>query len=145
MAKAEAPRYVTKESIPETRLWGKTCFADGIDKTYFVVVAEFLEDCRNPADADRRPLAAKTIQNYDIRLSRLADAFEKRPTASVSADEIKTWLRGLRQADGAKYAPNTMMNFRADGHTFFNYAIDEGYCKSNPKASETSLPSDTCT
>ncbi len=67
------------------------------------------------------------------RLKKFADDFDGKPIAEFTTADIDQWLRGLTDSEtGKPVAAITRNNFRQVLNVAFNFALDRGYCASNP-------------
>ena len=85
-----------------------------------VAVEEFL------AARGKDELRPKYLEDLRYRLNRFSRAFGDRTLASLSAGEIGEWLRAFK--------PFNRNTFRLRLSALFAYAVDRGWCSSNPIA-----------
>jgi integrase len=71
-------------------------------------------------------LRPRYLKDLRVRLNRFSASFGERPIADISAGEINGWLRGFK--------PFNRNTFRLRISTLFSYAIERGWCTSNPVA-----------
>jgi integrase len=70
--------------------------------------------------------SSRYLGDLRSRLSQFADKFDKILVADMTATQVDQWLRSL------KVSPTTRNNFRRVLIVAFNFALDRGYCTSNP-------------
>ena len=97
------------------------------------LVAEFLKIKK--ADG----ASIRYLEDLRSRLGQFVEGFDGRPVASISGVEIDGWLRAL------PVAATTRNNFRRVLIVAFNFALQHGYCVTNPaensaKAKEIETP-----
>jgi integrase len=67
------------------------------------------------------------------RLDLFAADFDGKQVAEITGQEIDGWLRGLsRSGNGMLVSPTTRNNFRRVLIVAFNFALENGYCATNP-------------
>lgn len=72
------------------------------------------------------------LSDLRSRLGQFAADFNGKPVAEITATQVDQWLRSLSDRSGTPLAPTTRNNFRRVLIVAFNFALDRGYCVSNP-------------
>lgn len=75
---------------------------------------------------EKDPLRPRYLKDLRVRLNRFSQSFGERTIASISAGEISTWLRAFK--------PFNRNTFRLRLSTLFSYAVERGWCQTNPVA-----------
>lgn len=96
--------------------------AEIVDKLIETAVAEWVESKRL---SNRR---LKTVQDASSRGSVLAKIFAGRNVASITGDDLLNWM-------GCDCPPGSRKNYRTIFHSFWAYAVNQGWARSNIVAS----------
>jgi integrase len=75
------------------------------------------------------------VSDLRSRLGQFSKQFNGKPVAEITATEVDQWLRSLSDRTGTPLASTTRNNFRRVLKVAFNFALDRGYCVSNPAKS----------
>ena len=78
------------------------------------------------ASKERDGASERYLGDLRSRLGQFAAAFPDVNVAAIAAAQVNDWLRGL------DVAPTTRNNFRRILVVAFNFAVERGYCVSNP-------------
>ena len=88
-----------------------------------VAAADFQESKK------RAKLSATHLDDLRLRLGRFVAAFGNRPIKGIVASEIESWLHHLA------LSPQSINNYRAIVHAFFEYALKRELVEKNPVTS----------
>lgn len=101
---------------------------DAYQKNHFTNADKTIEDAVKEllavkGEAGRR---SRYTEELDRVLKRFAQGRQKRRIASITAEELRSWLVGLDASQSTKKTVQTRLN------TFFGWAYRQGYTKDNP-------------
>jgi integrase len=72
--------------------------------------------------------SARYLADLKEKCGRFTRKFGTRPCSSITTVEVRKWLASL------KLRPVSHNDYRRVIHTFFSYAVNEGFCSANPVA-----------
>ena len=73
-------------------------------------------------------LRSRSINDLKSRLGLFSESFGNYLVKSVSNNEIRVWLK----ESFPEYSPRSIKNYRNCIHSFFSYAVENGYREDNP-------------
>jgi hypothetical protein len=71
-------------------------------------------------------LSGRHLRDIEGRIGRFKATFGDRPIQTVTVQEVETWLHSL------ELGPQSLINYRAVAHAFFEHARKRGQVPSNP-------------
>jgi integrase len=80
----------------------------------------------------REANGAKSTHELELKLSILGEAFDERPAAEITKQDIQNWL--LAQTDERKWSPATRNRYQAAFSLVFRVAVDNEKLTVNPAA-----------
>ena len=92
--------------------------------------SELVDELLSIKEADGA--SERYVSDLRSRLGQFSKQFNGKPVAEITATEVDQWLRSLSDDIGTPLAPTTRNNFRRVLIVAFNFALDRGYCVSNP-------------
>ena len=106
--------------LDAARFYAKHLQQERASEKVSIAVKEFL------AARQKDELSQRYLKELKVRLNRFGQSFGERMLSGISAGEINTWLRVFK--------PFNRNTFQAQLSVLFNYAIDRGWCQTNPVA-----------
>ena len=137
-------RDMAQDCATRLRAFGKT-IADATD--HFIThlravensctVAKLVDDVlvarAKACGRSERPASKTYIGDLKVRLGRFKKTFGERTVATITTDEIKKWLSGLKdEKTGETLSPISRGNYARALGVLFSFAVDGKYAPSNP-------------